>query len=291
MCLNDNLESIIRANDICNRYGLDTISMCCIITFAIECYENGLISKEDTEGIELTWGNHQAIVAMTEKTAKREGFGIVLADGVKVAAERIGKGADQYAIHIQGQEVPMHDPKRYMHYGGTYKADPTPARHTQGSEGFRALGMELPPYDRKSFAGRGEAHKFASNLMHVVNSAGMCMFGWQCMDVNALPEFMSAAIGQDYTLSDLTKIGERIANVRQAFNIREGLNPVEFKVPDRVIGNPPLKEGPIAGRQCNVETLARDYLIAMGWDPETGKPSRKKLEELGLSDIAQELWP
>jgi len=140
-CLNTNLESIIKANDICNRYGLDTISTGATISFAIECYENGLITKKDTDGIEMTWGNHKAIVAMTEKLAKREGFGIVLADGAKVAADKIGKGSEKYAIHIQGQEVPAHDPKLGYHFATTYRLDPTPARHTQGGEGFVAPGL------------------------------------------------------------------------------------------------------------------------------------------------------
>jgi aldehyde:ferredoxin oxidoreductase len=100
MCLNDNLESIIMANEICNLYGLDTISTGATIAFAMECYENGIITQKDTGGIELTWGNHKAMVEMTEKMGRREGFGDLLADGVKVAAERIGKGAERYAIHI-----------------------------------------------------------------------------------------------------------------------------------------------------------------------------------------------
>ncbi len=107
--LNDNLDSIIKLNDICNRYGLDTISAGACIAFAIECYENGIITKKDTGGLEMKWGDHKAIVAMTEKLGKREGFGDILADGVKIAAKKIGKGSEKYAMHIGGQEVPAHD--------------------------------------------------------------------------------------------------------------------------------------------------------------------------------------
>jgi aldehyde:ferredoxin oxidoreductase len=103
-CANDNLDSIIIAGDICNRYGLDTISGGACIAFTIECYENGIITKQDTDGLEMTWGNHKAIVAMTEKMAKREGFGDIIADGVKKAAEKIGKGSEKYAMHVGGQE-------------------------------------------------------------------------------------------------------------------------------------------------------------------------------------------
>jgi len=291
MCLNDNLESIIKLNDICNRYGVDTISTGATIAFAIECYENGLITNKDTEGIELRWGNHEAIVAMTEKLVVREGFGDVLADGVKVAAEKIGKGAEGFAIHIHGQEVPMHDPKRFMHYGATY-LDTTPARHMLGSYGLRpASGVEFPAFDRKSSAGRGEAHKMGGDLVHVVNCAGICLFGYLCMDLSAVIEFLSLATGWEYRLEDMLKAGEGIANMRQAFNVREGLRPGDFKEPNRVLGRPPMESGPVAGRSVDIETLGRDYLVAMDWAPETGKPSKKKLEELGLDDIARDLWP
>jgi aldehyde:ferredoxin oxidoreductase len=105
MCLNNNTESIVMANHTCNSYGLDTISGGCTMAFAIECYENGLVTKEGTNGIELTWGNHEAILAMTEKMAKRDGFGAILADEVRVAAGKIGKGAEKYAVHIGGQKL------------------------------------------------------------------------------------------------------------------------------------------------------------------------------------------
>ena len=110
-CANSHTESISMANDICNRAGLDTISAGTVIGFAMELYENGILTKKDTDGIDLKWGNHQAMVAMTEKLAKREGLGDILADGVKIAAEKIGKGAEKFAVHIGGQELGMHDPK------------------------------------------------------------------------------------------------------------------------------------------------------------------------------------
>ncbi len=291
MCLNDNLESIVKINDICNRYGVDTISAGCAIAFAIECYENGLITSKDTEGIELRWGNHEAIVDMTQRLVRREGFGDILADGVKVAAGKIGKGAEEFAIHIHGQEVPMHDPKRFMHYAATY-LDTTPARHMQGSYRLRpASGLEFPAYDRKSSAGRGEAHRMGSDLVHVVNCAGICLFGYQCMDLGAVTESLSLATGWDYDLEDVLKAGERIANMRQAFNVREGLRSGDFKMPNRVLGRPPPEAGPTAGRSVDIETLGRDYLVARDWDPDSGKPSRSKLQELGLEDVAEVLWP
>lgn len=290
MCLNTNVESIIMANDICNRYGLDTISAGCTVAFAIECYERGLISKEDTGGLEMTWGNHAAIVAMTEQLARREGFGAVLADGVKVAAEKIGKGAEQYAIHVAGEEVPMHDPKFTYHQATTYRMDATPARHTQGGEGLAPAGL-LPEFDAKLFTGRGEAHRRASNMCHVLNSSGMCLFMYIVLPtINYIPEILNAVTGWDTNLDELLKTGERISDLRHAFNLREGKNPLEYQVPPRMLGKPAQAEGPLAGVTIDEDTMVKEYMAAMEWEPGTAKPSRQRLTELGLDDVAKDLW-
>ena len=294
-CLNNNLESIIKAADICDRYGIDTISAGAAIALAIECYEKGLVTKKDTDGIEMTWGNHKAIVAMTEKLAKREGFGAVLADGIKAAAERIGRGADKYAIHVGGQELPAHDPKHAFYLATSYRMDPTPGRHFVGSElsdaPYHPAGL-LPKFDLKSFSGRGEARRIGSNFHHVVVCTGTCLFVyWAFPNTDPIADFMRAVTGWEITNDELLRTGERIANLRQAFNIREGLNPLKFKVPDRVLGRPPLEEGPMAGVTVDEDTMIKEYLTAMDWDLETAKPSKKKLLELGLADVAQELWP
>lgn len=294
-CLNNNLESIIKVNDICDRYGIDTISAGATIAFAIECFERGLITKRETDGIEMTWGNHRSIVVMTEKLARREGFGAVLADGVKVAAERIGRGAEQFAIHVGGQELPAHDPKHSFHFATSYKMDPTPGRHFVGSELSDAPGHPaglLPKFDFKSFSGRGEARRIGSSFHQVVVCGGMCLFVyWAFPTVEPVVEFMRAVTGWDVTNEELLGTGERIANIRQAFNVREGLNPLKHKMPDRALGKPPLKGGPLAGVTIDEDTMIKEYLTAMDWDLKTAKPSKKKLFELGLPDVAQELWP
>jgi aldehyde:ferredoxin oxidoreductase len=290
MCLNDNLESIIKVNEICNSYGLDTISTGATIAFAIECYENGLISNKDTEGIQLKWGNHKAIVDMTDKLAKRQGFGAVLADGAKRAAERIGKGAEDLAIHIHGQEVPMHDPKRFLHYTTTY-LDSTPGRHTTGNYSTKpASGFEFPAYDRKSQGGRGEANKMGNDLMNAISCAGLCQFGYGFMSAAALTDFVNLIAGWHLTMDDMLQVGDRVACIRQAFNSREGISLSDFKVPGRVSGNPPPEVGPTAGKSAEVATLVKDYCIARGWDTATGKPTKDKLLQLGLDDVAKALW-
>ena len=275
MCLNDNLESIVMANDICNRYGLDTMSTGATIAFAIECFENGLITKDETEGIELKWGNHRAIVAMTVKLARREGFGAILADGVKVAAERIGKGADKYAIHIGGQEVPFHDPKNSPGFGTSYKIDATPARHTQSGAN----------------SGKGEEQKARNTFCQVFQAAGVCQWVAFILGPPPLSEFMAAVTGYPYDVDSLLVAGERISNIRHAFNLREGLNPLKRQVPGRVLGSPPLQEEPLAGKTVDLDTRLTDYLKAMDWDPVSGKPSKRKLQQLGLEDVSATLWP
>ncbi len=290
MCLNENVESIIKANDICNRYGLDTISAGVTIAFAIDCYEHGVLTSGDTGGVKLTWGNHRAIIEMTEKLAKREGFGDVLADGVKVAAEKIGKNADKYAIHIGGEELPMHDPRLGYHYATTYVMDATPGRHTQGSEGSGPAGL-FESFDAKSFSGRAEAHKRGSAMNHVMNSAGMCMFVYMCLaNIDTIPNALNAITGWDTTVEELVTTGTRIATLRQAFNVREGINPLNYRLPGLPFGQPKLKAGPLAGVTVDKDTLISEYLKIMDWDPKTTKPSKKALTELGLANVAKELW-
>jgi aldehyde:ferredoxin oxidoreductase len=295
------------ANDMCDSYGLDTISTGAAIAFAMECYENRIITKEDTDGIELTWGNHKAIIAMTEKIAHREGFGAVLADGVKVAAERIGKGSERYAIHVHGQELPMHDPRSSPSFGVAYQTDATPSRHMQGNCGhfqmgfFPAgselphLGIKVPPLDKYTYAGKGKWEALFRNHSHVVSAAGGChladMGPGLVVPVDAVPTFLSVVTGWQLSPEEIIRMGERIAAIRQAINVREGLTPKDFKLPGRAIGKPPFKEGPLANVTLDIDTMVAEYYKAMDWDPETGKPSKKKLMELGLEDVAQELWP
>jgi aldehyde:ferredoxin oxidoreductase len=309
LCLNDNLESIIKANDICNRYGLDTISTGAAVAFAIECYENGLLTEKDTGGIVLSWGEHRAIVELTEKIAKREGFGEILADGVKRAAEKIGKGVEKYAFHAGGQELPMHDPRFAPGLALTYQSDATPGRHTQAVLGFLEMRRALPSeglafikeaemrrwkglgqLDKYTYTGKGEIEAKLKNAHHLVNASGMCNFGSVVLPADALPTFLALVTGWELSLDELDRTGQRIAAIRQAFNAREGITAKDLKLKGRPIGNPPLEKGPLAKVKVDVDTLRDEFFKAMDWDIETGKPSKKKLEELGLEDVAKELW-
>jgi aldehyde:ferredoxin oxidoreductase len=289
-CLNSNLDSLIMVNEICGKAGLDTISTAVAVAFAIECYENGILTKKDTGGLEMTWGNHAAIVAMTEKIASGEGIGALLGKGVEEAAKKIGNGSEKYAIHVGGQGLPAHDAKLGFHFATTYKMDATPGRHTQGSEALNPAGL-FPAFDEKAFVGRGEAHKRGCAIMHSVNSLGMCEFGYFCLpNVIAMPEFLSAITGWNVDLEELIETGDRIGNMRHAFNLREGINPLDRKIPDRVLGKPAQAAGPVMGVTVDEDTLLKEYMTAEGWQPGTAKPSKEKLLELGLNDVAKDIW-
>ena len=291
-CLNSDIDSIILANDICNRYGVDTISAGGCMAFCIECYERGILTKEDTDGLEMTWGNHRSIVAMTEKLVKREGFGDVLADGVKKAADIIGKGSEEYAIHVGGQEFAAHDPRFNLAYGISYRMDATPGRHTQSGEGPHCPGVMPQDFDPKDVKQRGAAHQIGVSFSHFYSCFGLCMFVEGCYShASVIVDFLNAITGWDLSMNEVLEIGDRITNIRQAFNVREGLNPLTFKTPGRVFGNPPQEAGPHAGVSVAEEALAREYLAFMDWAPETTKPSKKRLSELQMEDVAAILWP
>lgn len=291
------MESIIKANDICNRYGLDTISSGVAIAFAMECYEKGILTSEDTDGIELTWGNTEAIIRSLEKLAKREGFGDLLADGVKVAAAKIGKGAEKYAIHVHGQEVPMHDPRLNPSFATTYVTDPTPARHTQGGAAFLEFGItmmpikeiKIPKIKRHQYSGKGEAHATMSKIQMALGCLGLCQF-FGMFSTSPIIELVEAVTGWKYSAEELMKTGERIQALRQAFNVREGIKPSDLIAPNRIKGIPPLTAGPTAGITINLDSMAKEFYQAMDWNLEDGKPSRERLESLELTDVAKEFY-
>ncbi|HUS69795.1 MAG TPA: aldehyde ferredoxin oxidoreductase family protein [Anaerolineae bacterium] len=287
--LNDNLESIVKANEICNEYSLDTISVGATIAFAIECFEEGVITARDTDGLELTWGNHSAIVALAEKIARREGLGDILADGVKVAAEKLGHGAEQYAIHVAGEELPGHDPKFMPALATTYLMDATPGRHTQGG-GWPPPGIKVRGTKMK-YVYEGQAEDFYRLMtsMHVVNSAGLCMFGHFAYHINLLPRQLTAVTGWDYTLDDVWETGMRIATMRHIFNLREGHNPLLWNVPGCMVGDPPLQEGKLKGITIDHITMRRELLEYVGWHPQTTIPSEESLRKLGMEFLLEDV--
>jgi aldehyde:ferredoxin oxidoreductase len=287
--LNDDLASIVKINEICNDLGLDTISVGSTVGYAIECYENGLISKKDTDGLELTWGNAESIVALTEKIGMREGFGDVLADGVRAAWEKLGKIGSQYAVHVHGEEVPAHDPKLTPGLASTYLLAATPARHTQGGELLGAPGLTLSELDKYVYSGHAENHMKLVTAVEVVNAAGLCMFGFLSYPIESLPDQLTAVTGWNFDLDEVFKTGLRIFTMRHAFNLKEGINPLERNMPGRLIGDPPLSEGNVKGITVDYKTLSKEFLEFIGWDTHTTVPTPATLQKLGMEFLKNDL--
>ncbi len=276
MALNDNAESIIKCNDICNRYGLDTMSVGPTIAWAIECYEKGIFTKEDTNGIELTWGNADSIVAMTQSIADQSGFGKILALGSMKAAEKLGKGKE-YLQTVRGIELPMHDPRNSPYLARTYQCDPTPGRHIKGGLGIADLGS--PEHIRFQYKGRGQADAEATCRAEVLSSSGSCAFSGFATPPHALKGLMDAVTGQDI---DILRTGKRIFNMRHLFNLREGQKPIHNLLPARWLGQPPLTDGPLKGNAVDYKQIAESFFEAIGWDIETMEPDQDSLEDIGM---------
>jgi len=297
LCLNDNAESVIRANEICNLYGLDTMAVGNVIAFAMECYENGLISKKDTDGLELTWGNSEALVAVVDKMAQREGFGAVLADGVEKAAQRIGKGSERYAMHVHGHRLPYHDPRNSPAHGASFISNPQPACHMD-TEGTNVLEQGAPLGSDPTlqspqlavygdYKNKGPMYATGAEYFQLLSSSGLCALYTVAFGV-PVAELIAPVTGWDFGWAEGLKAGKRIHTLRQAFNVREGLLPDEFKLPERV--QKPQSVGPATGVKIDYDTLKSSYFAAMGWDLESGKPYRQTLIDLGLDELTEDLW-
>jgi len=293
-CFIDDAEAITKAGDLCNRWGIDTISVGSAIGFAMECYERGVITKEDTDGIELTWGNAAAMVAMVEKIVRRQGFGAVLADGSKWAAERIGKGSEKWSINVGGQDLPAHDGRAEPGFGWGYVCDATPARHTSsqfkllhesGLPFATASELQLPKLNELDVDANALVFATCSDLDRLWTSAGLCIFGQP--ELLPLAEVMSAVTGWDFTLDEGLKAGRRIQTLRQAFNIREGLNTSDWRLPERMTAV--ATTGPFAGKKVDFRAMKEKGYEALGWDATTGKPLESTLAELGLKELVGQL--
>lgn len=301
LILNDDLDAVFKINDMVNRAGIDSISCGAVVAFAIECFENGVITKTDTDGLELTWGNARAVVELTSRIIKREGLGDILADGVKPAAEKIGGGSQQFAVHCGGVELPMHDPRFDTGWAYTYYCEPTPGRHTvacnqfadlqEVRKKFKRLGESPPGGDNPYLK---EAHEMAvvSFYKMLIDCTGACLFGTQVGGDFPLCQWMNAATGWELSNEEYLSIGERVKQLRHAFNLREGINVLRDQRPNpRIYGSPPLRSGPHKNVTLDMDAMAQAYLMANRWDTLTGMPERDYLQQLSLPEVVQELFP
>jgi aldehyde:ferredoxin oxidoreductase len=294
LCMNSNLESIAKANDICNRLGIDTLSAGGAIAFAMECHEHGLIA--DSAGVDLEWGNPDAIVKMVELIGKREGLGATLGEGVLSAAHIIGGGSERFAIHAKGLSFPMHNPRKFKSMGVAYATSNRGACHNRGSPFMNERGMlspELPwnrSYDGLSTEEKGRMTKVYQDVCCAMDSVGVCKFFvfWGRVPLKFLSDSYSAVTGWDMSFDELLRAGERIWLTQRSFNVRMGATQEDDTLPKRFLEES-VDEGPVRGQIVELEQMLGEYYRERGLDA-VGKPRKEKLFELGLDSVASVLY-
>jgi aldehyde:ferredoxin oxidoreductase len=293
LLMHSELGAMIELNEMCNRSGLDTISTGGTLAFAIECFEKGILDQEATDGLELGWGKTDEIVKLAEMIINRDGIGDVLADGVRAASAKIGKGSDAYAVHAGGQELSMHDSRLDPGYAIAYQCEPTPGRHTiasyqdidlrSGSKIFpQAQQMAKQAGDKQSK--KVALHTATSVYAQLINCTGLCLLGVDSLDY-PIVDYLKAATGWNLSADDYFKTGRRIQALRKSFNIREGLKPVDAKCHPRGLGKPPQTIGPLKGKTVDIDALEVMYYRNLGYDPATGGPTAQTLKELEIDGL------
>jgi len=296
MCLNSNIESIAFINDYCNKMGVDTISTGCTVAFALDCYENGILTKDDI-GFSLEWGNSDAIVKLTKLICNNEGLGKILSRGTRKASEIIGKGSDQLTAEIKGLDLPMHEPRANFPLGLQYATSNRGACHLRGFgndiySGFTGFNKSLKINEGVPIRLRTiDDPKFASdiaisqNLSEINNSLGVCRqtISSGSQIVENLFDLLIKAIynltGILLTLSELIEIGERIFNLKRLFNVQCGITKEDDRIPIKL--RTPLSNGRAKNKVLNIDLMLKKYYNFRGWD-ETGKPTKEKLKSLKI---------
>lgn len=317
--LNDDLESIFMANELCNRAGLDTISCATTINWAFEAYEKQYINAQITGGLVLEWGNNNAVVELVKQMANNEGFGAKLKDGLREALIQLKLQDKEFsAMHVHGQELPMHDSRNKeggLGLGIGYEVEPTPGRHTSTFSGiddylekdnqkagsskvlnkhYKKLKFQ-PKYNlsqQSTDEEIGISLKNASCAEDIINAMGLCNFGFYLGPLVPFVEWINSTTGWEHTLEDYMLIGQRIKTIRHAFNLRESIDVANIKMPERARGNPPMKDGPNA-YSPNVlmwDDSKKAYFTAMGWNPLTSVPLETTLDTLNLPEVKKQIY-
>ncbi len=298
-CGVDDLQAVAKANELCGRYTLDTISTSANIAFAMECFEHGLIGPKETGGIELRFGNADAMLKMINLIARRQGLGNVLAEGTRHAAEVIGGEAHYFAMQVKGMELAMHDPRGKVGVGLGYAISETGADHitafhdtllqNPASITFQSaapLGITEPLPARELSGKKSVMYALGENWCSLGRVIGFCYFGpapRSFIQVDEVVRAVQAATGWPVTVEELMRIGERATNLAHVFNVRQGFSRKDDTLPERLFT--PLENGPLAGVGISREQFEQamtDLYIAKGWNPETGAPTRERLKALDI---------
>lgn len=293
---NPDPEVILVAHTLCDKYSLDEISVGVTIAFAMECFQKGIITTRDTGGIELTWGNGDALLQLIDMIAHNQGIGKILGQGCKTAAEYFGHDSDRFALHVKGLEISTVDPRAYQGWALGYAVASRGADHMRAypnwefgevpEDVIREAGIPETVGDRFTVEGKGKGVAYSENIRTVTDSLEMCKTvsrGKLGLPSNVVG-ILNAVTGRDWNKEELMKIGERKVNLERLFNLREGLKPADDTLPWRVL-NEPLPDGPSEGAVVNLEPMLDEYYEARCWDSETGHPKPEKLKELGLKPL------
>lgn len=298
--LNGDLDAIIKAGSLCNLHGLDTVSTGMSIVFAMECYEKGILTTQDTDRLAIKWGDADVILQLIEKIANNEGFGAFLAQGVKRMAEKLGPAAEEAAMHVKGLELPAHEPRSEAKMLGIqYAVNPRGACHMhpnwastwefgQMDCGMLEFGLPWPPKETSDeSSAKGMAYRYVALQGEISEVLGACIFySWgsegSCITPKLYAEMVSALTGWDVTSEELLIAAERSWNLKRCFNAREGFDRKDDKLPKRF--SEAIPDGPSAGSKIsNLGPMLDAYYEAMGWDKDTGLPTADKLNQLDLS--------
>lgn len=300
MCDVSDINAITQAGYLCNEYGLDTISTGATIGFAMECYEKGILTKKQTGGLELNFGDGNILVELVEKIGKREGVGDLLAEGSRIAAQKLGKGAERFSIQVKGLELPAYDPRAAKICGLGYVTANRGGCHMTGyAEGPTFIDTPWLLVDDSKIADVFTANpkeakvlKDLEDALTVFDCIGGCKFMGFLLKAEDYVDLIASTTGWDFGVADFRATGERVYNLIRAYCVREGITRADDVLPARLMEEP-LPEGNAKGMVIDEDTLEmmKDaYYDYRGWDKKTGKPSTEKLKELGLEDLIKDMW-
>jgi len=286
--MNEDPEVVIACNHLCNEYGLDTISTGGTLGWVYECFNNGVLTKEELDGIEPYWGNGDAAVELTRKICNMEGCGKILAHGSQYAANHYGKG-HEYLFVASGMEIAAHDPRRAPGYIRTYQLDPSPGRHVKG--GLAKANDRMSRELRYNYRITGYHDVQETCVTEYINASGLCIFTARVFPGNSIYEAYKYITGYEMSQRDLRFFGIRSFTMRHAFNLREGLRRKDFTITDRMAGRPPLKGGPTKGITLDEERLGDNFYNAIGYYQD-GTPYLDMLQITGgLECVINDLYP
>ena len=300
--LNEDMDAAVHATYLCNEYGVDTISAGAAVAFAMDCYERGIISKAETDGLDLTWGNADAMVELVHRIASRKGIGRILGEGTRRASQEIGKGSQMLSIDVKGLEGASHDGRTSRTLALMYGVGNRGMCHIHTLEGFLydrgKNDFGLVPYglpnpesvDPFAEEGKGGAVKKLQDFGILPDILGVCKFhAYNGLWLTELAELMFSLTGWDIDEEELLSIGERVYNLQRMFNVREGMGKKDDHLPERVRKLPEFGKYSSIG-ECEVkdyERMLEEYYEARGWNRETGIPTKEKLQQLGLGVLVK----